>query len=285
MMKKRHDPKKHPRYPKGTIINGVNVGGKFMPKEGRGNAAIGKNKLVRAISTKLEKAGKAPSKDANRRIMSAVAKELKAHRAAGGDDDQKTLRRVAQKAIAREVKAIVSSGEKRVKPPPSDRQKRTAKTKQGKTAEAAATPKQKRTAKAEQGKTVTPEGYLSKETLTLLQKLPDKELGQLMDYVGSGLYERVRYGDLKEKVDPDEESAPERVIAYGVYLQKGHYEKLIEDLLTEGYYTAVKNGRLGRLGKAKEMFVEAFNRAKSNLSKEQLNRLAKRHPPFKKDLL
>lgn len=147
---KKHDPKKHPRYPKGTIINGVNVGGKFMPKEGRGNAAIGKNKLVRAISAKLEKAGKAPSKDANRRIMSAVAKDLRDHRASGGDDDQKTLRRVAQKAIAREVKAIVGSGDKKAKKIPSDSQ-RAAKAKQGKAAKAVATPKDR----------------LSKETLAL----------------------------------------------------------------------------------------------------------------------
>ena len=34
-MRKKHDPNKHPRYPKGTVINGVNVGGKFMPKDGK----------------------------------------------------------------------------------------------------------------------------------------------------------------------------------------------------------------------------------------------------------
>lgn len=104
-MKKQHDPNKHPRYPKGTVINGVNVGGKFMPKDGK-RAAIGRNKPVRAIAAKLAQKTGIKATTANRRLMNAVKRALSDHRANGGDDDQKTLRRVAMKAIADEVRAI-----------------------------------------------------------------------------------------------------------------------------------------------------------------------------------
>jgi len=109
-MKKKHDPNKHPRYPKGTIVNGVNVGGKFMPKDGK-RAAIGRNKPVRAIAAKLAQKTGIKATTANRRLMNAVKRALSAHRASGGDDDQKTLRRVAMKAVADEVRAI-SGGRK-----------------------------------------------------------------------------------------------------------------------------------------------------------------------------
>ena len=124
-MRKKHDPDKHPRYPKGTIVNGVNVGGKFMPKDGR-RAAIGRNKPARAIAAKLAQKTGIKATTANRRLMNAVKRALSAHRASGGDDDQKTLRRVAMKAIADEVRAI-SGGRKGASP-----KKKTAPTKKSK---------------------------------------------------------------------------------------------------------------------------------------------------------
>lgn len=110
-MRKKHDPNKHLRYPRGAIVNGVNVGGKFMPKQGRFVVLVGQNKPVRAIAAKLAQKTGIKATTVNRKLMSAVKRALSAHRASGGDDDQKTLRRVAMKAIADEVRAI-SGGRK-----------------------------------------------------------------------------------------------------------------------------------------------------------------------------
>ena len=108
-MRKKHDPNKHLRYPRGAIVNGVNVGGKFMPKQGRFVVLVGQNKPVRAIAAKLAQKTGIKATTVNRKLMSAVKRALSAHRASGGDDDQKTLRRVAMKAVADEVRTLIGS--------------------------------------------------------------------------------------------------------------------------------------------------------------------------------